>query len=104
MFIDCISKGLDHNGGDIRKERSNTPEECGNHCRQNSGCRRWTFVTAENNGTCVLKKESNNSINPCLPCLSGFQNSGSTKCGENGKYAKKRFTGYVIFRSQTNCN
>lgn len=94
MFQDCISKGLDHNGGDIWKQRSNTPEECGTRCREHRGCRRWTFVTAVNNGTCYLKKQSNNSIYLCLECISGFQNSSSVKCGENGKYVKKGILSY----------
>ena len=85
MFIDCISKGLDHNGGDIRKERTNTPEECGSRCGMLSGCRRWTFVKDINNGTCYVKKQANNSIHARFEYISGFRHSGSVKCGENGK-------------------
>ena len=89
MFIDCISKGLDHNGGDVWKERTNTPSECGNLCKDLSGCRRWTFVRDINNGTCYVNKQSNISINNmCFECISGFRNSRSVKCGENGKYTK----------------
>lgn len=89
-FLDCISQGLDHNGGDIWKERTRNAEECGNRCKHHTGCRKWTFAKYSHYGNCYIKKDSNTPINPCLACITGFRSSGSVRCGDDGKFIKRR--------------
>ena len=84
LIIECISNGLDYNGGDIWKDRSSTVENCGKQCIENDECGKWTFVVPGNNGTCVLKRNSSDFIIPCLECISGFRSTPTTSCEDQG--------------------
>ena len=84
LTVECISNGLDYNGGDIWKDRSSTAEDCGRQCTENTECSKWTFVVPGNNGTCVLKRNSSDSIVPCLECISGFRSSSRITCEDQG--------------------
>ena len=83
-YLGCYSQGLDHNGGDIWRERTISADECGNRCKQISGCKKWTFATYAHDRKCFLKKYSTTGVNPCLECVTGFQNSTADICGVEG--------------------
>ena len=83
-LLGCYSQGLDHNGGDIWRERTISADECSNRCKQISGCKKWTFATYAHDRKCFLKKYSTTGVNPCLECVTGFQNSTAEICGVDG--------------------
>ena len=85
-FVECAQEGMDYYGGDIFKWRTGNAMQCANGCGKENYCKRWSWVKSRKLGKCILMTDANATLLPSNYCISGFQNSGTHICGEDGNH------------------